>query len=108
MLTARRAIQTETWAPATRELTLFVPHGGETHPDETAARAAAAKRAKTRAEQLCNGFAATNTYRLIAAASTPQIWHCSPTAEGIACSFKGDALCKVEERRIVETETCGN
>ncbi len=106
MLTARRVIQTEAWLPATRELTLFVTHGGETHADETTARAAATKRAQTRAEQLCNGFAATNTYRLIAAESTAQIWHCSPTADGVACSFEGDANCEVEERHTLETETC--
>ena len=106
MLTARRVMQTETWQSATRQLTLFVTHGGEAHADEVTAQAAASKRAQTRAEQLCNGFSTTSTFRLIAAASTPQIWHCSPTADGIICSFEGEAICEVEERHIQETETC--
>ncbi len=108
LLTARRITQTETWIPAIRELTLFVTHGGEAHADQSAAQAAATMRAQTRAGQLCKGFAATNTFRLISSASTLQVWHCNAVTGGIACGFEGDAVCEVEERHIVETENCGN
>jgi hypothetical protein len=108
LLAARRITQTQTWLPATRELTLFVTDGGEVHPAETAARAAASRRAQHRAEQLCKGFAATGSYRLVSAAAAPQIWHCKTYGGGVGCGYEGDAICAVEERRIVETESCGN
>ena len=60
------------------------------------AREAAAQRAHARAEQLCKGFAAT---------ATPQIWHCKIYDGSIGCGYEGDAVCEVEERRVIETES---
>ena len=107
MLAARRITQTEEWTPGTRRLSIFVSQGDVPSTNEAAAQFAALARAQASAERLCKGFAATMSFRFPSATPVPQIWNCERVSGGVVCGFEGEAVCKLEERRIQEIETCG-
>ncbi len=106
MLAARRVRQTEIWTPAKRRLALFVSHD-DVSPTESDAQTAALARGLVSSERLCRAFAATTSFRFTTATPIPQSWHCSPVKGGLTCSFEGEAVCDLDERRIQEDETCG-
>jgi TIR domain len=107
LLAARRLTQTEVWTPATRRLTLFQPQEDVASATEGAARAVSLVSAKAQVQRLCKGFAATLSFRLTSAAPEAQVWNCSSAPKGIACGFEGEAVCEVDERSFIESETCG-
>jgi hypothetical protein len=108
MLAARRTTKVEIWIPNTRRLSLFAGHGDKPSKSKAAAQEEALARAQSAAERLCKGFVATTSFRLTSAKPIAQSWNCSPSSGGVVCGFEGEAVCEVEERRIEETETCGN
>ena len=107
MLTARRVMQTQIWTPGTRRLALFVGQGDAHSRNESAAQVDALARAQAPAERLCKGFVATTSFRLTSTKPIPVSWNCAPATGGVACSFEGEAVCELEERRLQETERCG-
>lgn len=107
-IAARRVAQEEVWEPAERRLRLAVISDGLMHKDEDIARLAADQRAAADAEVLCAGFAATQSYRVRSAEPVIESFDCETYARGVACSGRGEAVCTVEVRRILETETCGD
>jgi hypothetical protein len=108
MLAARRISKVEIWIPSTRRLTLLAGQDDKPSKSKTAAQEEALARTQGAAERLCKGFAATTSYRLTSVKPSAQSWTCSPSSGGVVCGFEGEAVCEVEERRIEETETCGN
>lgn len=91
-LAARTVIAEERWTARERRLALFAPGAVE-----AAARAAAARRAS----QLCQGFTATQSFRLLGANAGGDF-----ACEAGTCGVTGEAVCQVEEREVVERETC--
>src|SRR5262245_50987623 len=108
MLASGRINKVELWIPNTRRLSLFVGPDDKPSKSKAAAQEEALARTQGAAERLCKGLAATTSYRLTSAKPIAQSWTCSPSSGGIVCAFEGEAVCEVEERRIEETETCGN
>ena len=108
MIAARRTTKVEIWIPNTRRLSLFAGHGDKPSKSKAAAQEEALARAQSAAERLCKGFVATTSFRLTSAKPIAQSWNCSPSSGGVVCGFEGEAVCEVEERRIEETENCGN
>jgi len=110
MITAARLSEEEVWTPAVRPLALYVS-ATEAEPaeDEAAARTDAQSdlRAGTEADRTCRGFAVAQSYKYIAATYQIDRWVCRQYGGGVVCGFDGQALCKVEERSLVRTETCG-
>jgi hypothetical protein len=92
-LAARVVAQEERWAAGERRLALFV--GGAT---ESEARA----RAGPRAEQLCRAFAASTQFKLDGADAIGTF-----ACEDGSCGITGEAVCRLQERQVVERETCG-
>ncbi|MGB7991893.1 MAG: toll/interleukin-1 receptor domain-containing protein [Candidatus Methylophosphatis roskildensis] len=106
LLDTRTAIQSESWRSANRKLALFVPRSSESSPDEPRAKSQALALAQPAAERLCKGFAATTTFRLKAARAEVQDWHCERDRSGMRCGLEGEAVCEVEERHLIQTESC--
>lgn len=106
LLEGRRTEQIETWAPGSRRLTLFIPKAETTSANEPQAKAEALKRAQPGAERLCKSFAATISFRFVAASLEPQAWNCMVRDGGMVCGFEGEAMCSLEERRVQTTESC--
>ena len=106
LLAARRVTAREIWTPSERQLALFVGNDDAAYSNEPAAQAAALARGQGSAERLCKGFAATTSFRFISARPAPQTWNCQSVAKGVTCSFEGEAVCAVEERRAQEVESC--
>jgi len=92
-LNARLTTQEERWVAGERRLALFA--GGAS---EGEARA----RATTRAEQLCRGFAATTQFRLDRSEHAGAY-----LCEDGACGIAGEAVCHLQERQVIEHDTCG-
>jgi hypothetical protein len=91
----------------TRRLALFQPQEYPASSSEAKARSVALDGAQGRAERLCRGFAATASFRLRSAQPEAQKWNCDPGAAGVVCAFEGEAVCELDERGVVENETCG-
>ena len=106
LIAARRVTPTETWEPSERRLVLYVGPSSSRQRTETAARADALERAAQDAGRLCRGFAQTPSFRLTSSAPEAQVWSCSSSGGGVSCGFDGEAVCQLEERRVVETEVC--
>jgi hypothetical protein len=106
LIAARQVMQTEVWEPSERRLVLYVGPSTDRQAGEAEARAVALERAGREADRLCRGFAATTSFRLTSASPEAQVWDCTASASGVACGFDGEAVCQLEERRVVETETC--
>jgi hypothetical protein len=64
-------------------------------------------RGRGEAERLCRSFAATTLFKFTSAIPAAQTWSCRAVDGGITCGFEGEAVCSVEERELVERETCG-
>ena len=107
ILAARRVIQTQIWTPGTRRLALFMGEGDAHFRNASAAQVDALARAQAPAGRLCKGFVATTSFRLTSTKPIPLSWNCAPASGGVACSFEGEAVCELEERRLQETERCG-
>ncbi len=92
-LNARVTTYEERWVAGERRLALFA--GGS---NEAEARV----RADTRAGQLCRGFAATTQFRL-ERSEHAGAYSCSDGA----CGLTGEAICHLQERQVIEHDTCG-
>ena len=92
-LNAKVTAQEERWVAGERRLALFA--GGAS---EGEARA----RANTRAEQLCRGFTATTQFRLDRSEHAGDY-----SCEDGACGITGEAICHLQERQVIEHDTCG-
>jgi hypothetical protein len=106
LIAARQVTQTETWEPSERRLVLYVGPSGARQRTEADARADARERAARDAERLCSGFSATTSFRLTSSSPEARVWDCSSSGGGVSCSFDGEAVCQLEERRVVENEVC--
>lgn len=106
-IAARRVTRTEVWTPDEKRLRLMVMQDGDSAPDLAAAQQAAILRANEEAETLCRGFSVTSTFRLTASHPEIQTWDCADYPSGQVCGGRGEAVCDVDVRSIVETETCG-
>lgn len=107
MISARRVTQEEVWTPSQQALRLFVSTDAPLAPSDAEARAAADARAIEEASNLCAGFANTQSYRLTASLPRVGDWDCETYSDGHVCSGRGEAVCSLEVRGIVEAETCG-
>jgi len=107
MIAARRVTEQEVWEQSEKRLDFYVGQVSEPANSEAEARSRASDAASGRAEQLCRNFALTATYRFSGANTEIRNWSCSDTASGVVCAVEGDAMCLVDIRGIVETETCG-
>jgi hypothetical protein len=106
MLTARRVRTDEIWSPTKLPLVLNGDSNGPPAADESRAKSDALRRAHLPAERLCRTFVASGEYRLQAVDVQPQNWQCSSLGRGVVCSFQGEVICSLEERVVVERETC--
>jgi hypothetical protein len=107
MISARRVMQEEVWTPAERTARLYVGLDADPAPTEDAARADAEARATESAESLCAGYANTQSYRVKASVPRVGAWECESYSDGHVCSGQGEAVCAVEVRGVIETESCG-
>jgi len=100
-----RNAEVEEWAPDERRLPLFVSVGAAPRPSQAAARQDAVARAGRDAEGLCVAFR-SGEYRLKSALPEPKSWRCASAGGGQVCGFEGEAVCKVEVRRVDVQEVC--
>lgn len=108
LLQASRTVETERWEPVERRLAIFVDGGSEPSADLASARSAAQEKANRKAAQMCRSFASTASYKLDSASAEVNEWICAEQAGGQVCSLDGDAICSLQLRGIIETETCGS
>jgi len=107
LLAARRVTEVENWTASQRHLALFQPEAEVPSSDKAATQAVAIHDAQRRVERLCDGFAATTSFRVKSATPAPQEWKCTSAKKGMTCGFEGEAICELDERRFEEVETCG-
>lgn len=106
LIAARQVEVTEAWVPAERRLVLYVAQTGPPALEESAAREAALDRGGREAERLCRGFTATTLFRPLSSSVEARSWQCASSGGGVTCGFEGDAVCRLQEKRVLETETC--
>lgn len=108
ILGARKVRITEQWTPAAapQPLRLGVGRDAPASASEAAAKSAALERGARKAQLVCQDFGASGVYRYRDAAAEPQEWTCDAVAGGTVCGFEGRALCKLDERKKTEHETC--
>lgn len=104
-LAAAKSETREVWLPEVRRLPLAVRSSLQSFPSEQAARADAVSRAGPEAQRICAGFDQAE-FRLVSAEAEPIDWRCSQRSGGHACAFDGEAVCKVEARRLDRIESC--
>jgi len=107
MISARRVTLEEIWTPAERTARLYVGIDAALAPTEVAAKADAEARAAQSAESLCSGFANTQFYKVHAAVPRVETWACERYSGGHVCGGQGEAVCAIEVRGVIETESCG-
>lgn len=107
LITARRVTTSEQWVAAEQQLALYVS-SGDGAANESAARAAALARGNTLAERRCRDFSASGAFRFIRARLEPEEWICRADGGGMSCAIEGRAICELQQRELVETETCGS
>ncbi|RIJ18096.1 hypothetical protein D1227_01700 [Henriciella mobilis] len=108
LLQASRTIETERWEPVERRLAIFVDGGPDPSGDVASAKNAAQEKATRKAGQMCRSFASTASYKLDSASADVTEWMCAEQGGGQVCSLEGEAVCSLQLRGIVETETCGS
>lgn len=98
----------DVWSREQRPLPLVLSAAADPRASEVKARADADQRARTLAEDMCRGFAATTLYRFEAASYTvrPNSWRCENDGAGYVCTFSADAVCTLQVNRPTEIETC--
>lgn len=107
-IAARRIVQEEVWTPTERRLRLLVISDNVLQENESIAKQAANQRALAEAEALCAGFANTQSYRVLSAEPDIKTLNCETYSLGVVCSGQGEAVCAVEVRGFIDSETCGN
>ena len=107
MISARRITQQEVWTPDEKMLALMVLQDGPGAPGPESARMETLSRASAEADSLCKGFAVTTAYKFVSARPDIREWDCVQHPSGHLCGGLGEAICNVEIRSILETETCG-
>lgn len=107
MISARRITQQEIWTPDEKILAIGVIQDGTAAPGLAAARAATLERMSKEADSKCNDFGMTTTYKYISSRPDITQWDCAQYPSGHICGAEGRALCTVEIRSILETESCG-
>ena len=107
MLATPHIVQAGAWIPVTQRLELFVPQDDAPGANRAAAQTAALARAQAKAGSLCNGFAATGSYRVKSAAADVKL-KCNPAQGGFVCESAGQAVCQLERLDSQEQRTCGN
>ena len=104
-LQAAKTHEEELWTPADQRLPLTVRATLSPLANEQAARADALTRAVTEAERACDGYK-SGEFRLASATAEPQSWRCFARGSGAVCGFDGQAICKVEARRVTQHQIC--
>ncbi|MBC7987613.1 MAG: hypothetical protein H7X93_13250, partial [Sphingomonadaceae bacterium] len=64
------------------------------------------QRGEALAERRCRDFTASGEFRLQSARVEPGEWICRPEGGGVNCAVDATAICALEQRELVETETC--
>lgn len=107
MLSAKRTLTTEHFVTSKRSLNLFVGNDAQPSTSEHLARDDALRRGQEDAERQCADFAATGLFEYRSAEVLTRYWRCTAMQGGWVCGFSGQALCSLDERKLVETEQCG-
>lgn len=105
ILQAAETLEEESWVPDVIRPVLAVRSTLAPLASEEAARADALTRSETEAKQACAGFE-TGEFRLVSVTAKPQSWRCSARGSGWVCGFDGQAVCKVEVRRVMQRQVC--
>lgn len=92
-INARVVTEEERWVAGERRLALYA--GGVNEPE-------ARTRAGARADQLCRGFTASTQFQLDGAA-IDGVFVC----EDGTCGISGEAVCRLQERQVIQHEICG-
>ena len=106
LINGRHILAESSWIADEQRLPVVVPMG-DGFSERTLAEADAWDRSMRQATMLCEGFAATDTYRLVAAALTPDSFSCDFTASGHYCGFDGAVACALERQQTTTRELCG-
>lgn len=107
LLADRHVTETPVWAAEERQLVLREGPSEKALSTLELAKTDALARAQRKAENLCQGFAATTSYRFKAAKPDAQAWECERAGKGFSCGFEGRAICEVDVRSFKTEETCG-
>lgn len=105
ILQAAETLEEESWVPDVIRPVLTVRSTLAPLASEEAARADALTRGETEAKQACAGFE-TGEFRLVSVTAEPQSWRCSARGSGWVCGFDGQAVCRVEARRVMQSQVC--
>ena len=106
LLAARRVDVNDVWLTKHYRLALYEPQSDTPSRTEIEAQTAALVRAQSAAEGLCKNFSASQLFRYQSAHPDAQQWNCTAIADGVNCSFKGEAVCELQARDMQEHETC--
>ncbi len=109
MLEARRRTINERWVSEQQRLPLYITIGVQdaAAKNEESAKQSATERGQVDARKLCQGYAATDSYRFQSASTEAKVWVCNKTNVGHYCGFDGEALCLLERRELTTQYTCG-
>jgi hypothetical protein len=105
-LAARRVTEIETWIATEKPLNLYVGRDARAQSNESLARADALARGQAPAERQCRDFAASGLHRFNTARVEAAQWVCSKVSGGMVCGFEGRSVCILDERHVVEQESC--
>lgn len=104
-LQAAETVEDERWTPEEYHPQLTVRKTLAPLATEEAARADALTRGAGDAGETCEGFKG-GEFRLVSAAAKVKEWHCSARGSGFVCGFDGQAICRVEVRRVTQRQVC--
>jgi len=108
MLQARQKTFNERWVSEQQRLPLYVTIGVQkAAKDEESAKQFAADRGQADVDKLCQGYAATGSYRFQSASSEVKVWTCDEMSAGHYCGFDGEAVCSLERLERTAQYTCG-
>lgn len=105
MLQAAEIVEEESWIAQEHPLPLTVRATLAPLASEKAAREDALSRGESEAKQICQPFK-VGEFRLVSVAAKPQTWRCSARGSEWGCSFDGQAVCRVEARRVTQRQVC--
>lgn len=107
LLDAAQTTPGEQWRDDVQQLALYVMSGSGLQAGEAAAMDDALERGQDDARRQCMVFDGSDHYRLKSSRAEVAAWDCQPSGGGVACGFSGLAICEMERRILVNSESCG-
>ncbi len=108
LLSGQSTRTSESWPVVETPLKLHIPAmDAPPRSSREAAEALARERGQKQARNDCRGFERPGVAQVRGARLGEGSISCQPVGGQFVCSFHGDAICSVAERRDVEVETCG-